>query len=134
MSPINPLDSMYLFDHGRVKLRYISKHPYPYAGSHELDRARTHLKLSLKRRHSCNVDWFRVPMEWVFNCPKYTIGYSYSWEDGELTVDSSPKNTEASGRVSSEPLTFSTEPGVCAHPGVEAGQVHSADHAREQCH
>ena len=75
MTPIDPLDSSYLFDQGKIRLRYISKHPYQYAGSSELDLAKAHLLVNIKRRTSCNIEWFRVP-GWVFLCPKYTIGMS----------------------------------------------------------
>ena len=126
MTPLNPLESAYLFDHGRVKLKYISNDPYPYEGSDDIEGARAELRELARRITPCVVDWFRVPMEWVFHCPKHTYGFAYMWANGQLSVELSPKNTEASTGDCSEPLTFSAEPGVCAHPGVEAAEVHGA--------
>ena len=111
MTPLNAMDSAYLFDRGYVRLHYQSSDPYPYAGGDDITAARHHLRASFMRRHACDVGWcemiccllfrfiyclrFRVP-GWIFLCPKYTIGFSYAWENGVLSVDLSPKNTKVS--------------------------------------
>ena len=97
MTPINLLDSAYLFDKGVVSLQYLSKDPYPYQGEDDILVAKAHLRAVSMKRHTCHIDWFRVPSEWIFQCPKHTFGFSYLWEQGELSVDLSPKNTDVCG-------------------------------------
>ena len=94
MTPLNPMDSAYMFNNGHVKVLYVADTPYPYAGGQDLARARSQLPELVQRGpRACAVSWFQVP-GWTYVCPEDTIGFAYAWSDGELHVELSPKAQE----------------------------------------